>query len=82
MLIGFSLIYSTYCLVVDSYFAENTLEYQIVGSDMTDLSEYLRSNRKEIVDLINKKYIPSNVTNEPTFHGLATKLQELSFMIE
>ena len=44
---------------------------------MVDLGEYLRTNSKEIVDFMNRKYIPSEMTDEPTFHGLATELQSL-----
>ena len=44
---------------------------------MRDLDKYLKSNSKELVDLVNKNYIPPNVTNKPAFHELATKLQEI-----
>ena len=44
---------------------------------MVDLDEYLRLNSKEIVDFINRKYIPIEATNEPTFDRLATELQRL-----
>jgi hypothetical protein len=44
---------------------------------MGDLSGYLDSNSKDIVDLMNKNYIPPNMTSEPAFHNLATKLQEI-----
>lgn len=44
---------------------------------MEDLDEYLRLNSKEIVDFINRKYVPIEATNEPTFDRLATELQTL-----
>jgi hypothetical protein len=34
-------------------------------------------NCKEIADFINRKYIPIEETNEPTFDRLATELQRL-----
>lgn len=42
---------------------------------MTDIDEYLKSHRKEIVDYIQGNYIPANITNNTTFNNLATELQ-------
>jgi hypothetical protein len=39
------------------------------------LGEYLRSNSKQIVDFINRKYIPTKISSEPNFDRLASELQ-------
>ena len=43
---------------------------------MVDVSEYLRMNSKEIVDFINSKYIPDEITMHKAFDNLATLLQK------
>ena len=42
---------------------------------MVDLNDYLKLNSNAIVDLVNKKYVPAEMTKEPTFEALAEILQ-------
>jgi hypothetical protein len=39
-----------------------------------DLNDYLKLNSSAIVDLVNKKYVPAEMTKEPTFEELAALL--------
>ena len=48
---------------------------------MVDVNEYLRTNSKEIVDFINSKYIPDEITKHKTFDNLVVLLQK-AFVIE
>jgi hypothetical protein len=41
---------------------------------MVDLNEYLMLNSNVIVDLVNKKYVPAEMTKEPTFEELTALL--------
>jgi hypothetical protein len=43
---------------------------------MVNLNDYLKSNSNVIVDLVNRKYVPAEMT-EPVFMELAGLLQEL-----
>jgi hypothetical protein len=36
-----------------------------------DLNDYLKGNSNAIVDLVNKKYVPVEMTKEPIFDELA-----------
>jgi hypothetical protein len=38
---------------------------------MENLNDYLQLNSNAIVDLVNKKYVPAEMTKEPTFNSLA-----------
>jgi hypothetical protein len=38
---------------------------------MVNLDDYLKGNSNVIVDLVNKKYVPAEMTKEPTFDSLA-----------
>jgi hypothetical protein len=38
------------------------------------LNDYLRLNRDAMVDLINKRYVPAEMTKEPTFEAIAAIL--------
>ena len=42
---------------------------------MVNLNDYLKLNSNAIVDLVNKKYVPAEMTKEPTFEALAEILQ-------
>ena len=42
---------------------------------MVDLNDYLKLNSNAIVDLVEKKYVPAEMSQESTFEGLATLLQ-------
>lgn len=42
---------------------------------MIVIDQYLKSHKKDIVDYIQDNYIPDNITNNPTFHNLASELQ-------
>jgi hypothetical protein len=41
---------------------------------MTDLQHYLKSQRKQIVNFIEAKYIPDDITSQPTFNYIAAEL--------
>jgi hypothetical protein len=42
---------------------------------MVNLNDYLKLNSNAIVGLVNKKYVPAEMTKEPTFEELAALLQ-------
>ncbi len=42
---------------------------------MIQMNEYLDSHKKDIVDFIEGRYIPPNITENRTFDNLATELQ-------
>jgi hypothetical protein len=39
-----------------------------------DLNDYLKLNSSAMVNLVNKKYVPAEMTKEPTFEDLAALL--------
>jgi hypothetical protein len=39
-----------------------------------DLNDYLKLDSNAMVDLVNKKYVPAEMTKNPTFNGLAALL--------
>jgi hypothetical protein len=43
---------------------------------LTSIGQYLRIHKKELVDFIEGKYIPSEITNQDTFNNLAFELQK------
>lgn len=43
---------------------------------MTSIGQYLRIHKKELVDFIEGKFIPSEITNQDTFNNLAFELQK------
>lgn len=45
---------------------------------MLELYDYLKSERKNIVDFIQKRYIPANIADEDLFNSIATELQKYS----
>jgi hypothetical protein len=45
-----------------------------------DLYDYLKGNSNAIVDLVNKKYVPAEMTKEPIFEELAGLLQGVFIM--
>jgi hypothetical protein len=47
----------------------------MIRYDMVDLNDYMKLNSNAIVDLVNKKYVPAEMTKEPTFEALAEILQ-------
>ena len=47
----------------------------MIRYDMVNLNDYLKLNSNAIVDLVNKKYVPAEMTKEPTFEALAEILQ-------
>ena len=42
---------------------------------MVDLNDYLKLNSNAIIDLVERKYVPAEMSQESTFEGLATLLQ-------
>ena len=42
---------------------------------MVDLNNYLKLNSNAIIDLVERKYVPAEMSQESTFEGLATLLQ-------
>jgi hypothetical protein len=44
---------------------------------MVNLNDYLKLNSNAIVDLVNKKYVPAEMTKEPIFEELAGLLMGL-----
>ena len=41
----------------------------------TDLSQFLESQRKQIVDYIEGRYIPNDITSNPTFNEIAKEIE-------
>ena len=63
--------------IVLYYISDNVFEYENnhVPVYMVDLNDYLKLNSNAIVDLVEKKYVPAEMSQESTFEGLATLLQ-------